>query len=78
MPIDVFAREIGMTKEDLTWLAGRASRKLEGEPTLMWERTMGLLNRKLGEILEVRIEIERRESGVRAKKVAARAARGRR
>lgn len=38
---------------------------------------MGLLNRKMGEIMQLRIEIERRESDVRARKVARRMARGR-
>ena len=78
VPVDAFAREIGLKTEDLLWLAGRKNRKLEGEPTVMWERLMGLLNRKLGEIMEIRIEIETREGEVRRKRVAARMERGRR
>lgn len=73
VPIDAFAREIGMTTENLLWLTRKSSRKLEGEPTRVWELVMRLLTRKLGEIMNVRIEIERRETAARRRKVAAQA-----
>lgn len=76
VPLSAFAREVGMSEKDLNWLAGRPSRKTEGEETLFWERVTALLNRKLGEIMEVRIKIEGREQRVRIRKVLARMGRG--
>jgi len=76
VPIDAFAREIGITNRELYWLAGGHSRRLEGEPSMVWECLMGLLNRKLGEIMELRIEVERREKQTRDAKVQARLRRG--
>lgn len=61
-----------MPLKDLTWLANRTGRKLEGEPTLFWERVMVVLNNRLGAILQVRAEVERREDRVRRKKVVRR------
>ncbi len=78
VPFDVFAREIGIAPKDLSWLAARKGRKLEAEPTVLWEKLMGLLNRKLGEIMALRIEIEKQEAKVRNLKVLARAKKGKR
>jgi len=72
VPPDVFAREIGLTTKDLMWLAAKDSRKMEGDGPHMWTALMGLLNRKLGEIMELRIEIEKREAKAREALVARR------
>lgn len=72
VPPDVFAREIGLTTKDLMWLAAKDSRKMEGDVTRMWTLLMGLLTRKQGEIMELRIEIEKREARAREQLVVRR------
>lgn len=72
VPPDVFAREIGLTTKDLMWLAAKDSRKMEGDATRMWTLLMDLLNRKMGEIMELRLEIEKREARAREQLVARR------
>lgn len=72
-----FERSIGMKRSQVLYYANRqTSRTTTEEGALIYDNLMVLLNERAGEIMGVRIELERRETRSRAKRVAEHARQG--
>lgn len=70
----MFAREVGMTKRDVLALASRGGAQMPtDQAALFFDALAELLNKRIGELYGLRIELERREATARRKRIANRA-----